>query len=78
MREGMEGVNVSAPHFRIVYPKDLRGTEHAGHAAQVFVTLPGMEEIPLPATTNIKAEWGVDGVVHVDISFVGTIEVEYT
>jgi len=55
----------------------LRGTKHAGDTARVFITLSGMEEVPLPATTNVRAEWSVDGDVHVDVSFVGTIEVEY-
>ena len=68
---------MDAPHFRIVYDKSLRGTKHAGDTARVFITLPGMEEVPLPATTNVRAEWSVDGDVHVDVSFVGTIEVEH-
>ena len=67
----------NALHFRIVYPKDYRGVMHAGNNARIYVTFPGEEERPLPKTVNVKADWPVDGVVSVQVTFAGTVEVEY-
>jgi len=67
-----------ALHFRIVYPEHLRGRLHAGDAAsRVYVTFPGESERLMPRVVQAKAKWPLDGVVSVDVTFAGTVEVEY-
>ena len=68
----------SSAHFRILFPRGLKGRKHSGHMARVFVTLPGFPETELPSVIFAETGWYIDDVTAITFKLCGSIEVEYS
>ena len=68
---------MSAAHFRVVLPEELKGTRHAARQAKIFMTLPGQEEVALPAVVSVKAGWYIEDATGITIKMLGSVEVHY-
>lgn len=67
----------AAPNFRIVYPRSFWGKKHSSFAGKVYATWPGRPEEELPNVKMIRATSGSDSAFEVEVTFIGSCEIEY-